>query len=436
MTNLIMNQTAEAVLNLFPAHKAESMKALKASIERIGQLMPILVKGDTIVDGRARLQICRELGRPPIFEDIGDAANEAEYAKSVNLHRRDLTTWDKASIADKLASMPKGANQHTAEAACSRQEAADMVGISPDSIDRYRTIKNKGCPEIIEKVSKGEISMSAAARLVKARPIHADQERVIEYGLLRLKKEVYLKDVVDVKRVKAQKLAKNNAKALKVLSGIYSVIYADPAWLYPGQSKGSFCDPEAHYPVMTTQEIMELPVEKCLTPDAAIFLWVPSCLLEDGIAVLKAWGFFYVNTMVWIKDRSLPAGGATKTAHELLLIGRRGNKALHEAEESLNSWIEAPTSDHSRKPEIFAEMIDKLYPGFPKLEMFGRKPRSNEWTVFGNEVVEEGSEEVTDVVDAAVEATVPEVATVAESSQATVLQQLFAANDPRSKVAA
>lgn len=424
MTNLNIKPLVANILSVFPEHDDEEMSALKESIQRSGQLLPILVKGEKLVDGRARLKICEELGIQPLTLDIGEAANEDDYAKSVNMFRRHSSKAQLAFYGAMIATMEKGSNQHTAGAACSRKEAAKLVGVSEDSIDRAHNIMSKGCPKLIEMVEKGGVSLSVADKLVKNFPSKTEQEEIIEKGTMRIKKDKRKRDVLDLKRAQAQQLAKNNVAALETLKGVYSVIYADPPWNYGGNNEGSFCDPSVHYPLMSTEEIMKLPVKDCLAPDASIYLWVPSCLVKDGIAVLESWGVHFVNTMVWCKNKAVMSQGATKTAHELLLIGRKGT-ALHETSERLNSWVEAPVSEHSKKPEIFAQMLDDLYPGFPKLEMFARKPRSKDWTVFGNQVVEDG-----------VEHTENKDVPVASSSQPTVMQQLFAANDPRSQMAA
>ena len=42
---------------------------------------------------------------------------------------------------------------------------------------------------------------------------------------------------------------------------------------------------------------------------------------------------------------------------------------------------------HSEKPEEFRQIIDRLYPNGPKLEMFGRREVAG-WTVYGNQVAE------------------------------------------------
>jgi len=381
--------TVTATLAAVPIHTEAEFEAMREDIKLNGQLVPILMKGKQVVDGRARLKICKALGIKPITYDLGSAANDATWAISTNLYRRHLTTGQRALFAEQLASLTKGSNQHTAKAACSRKEAAKRMGVSEDSIDRARKVKKEGSSKLVDMVSKGKVTLDAAAKLVKDYPDTHEQDDILVKGVARVKRDQHKKKVVDLKRAAAQKLGENNVAALATLRGKYSVIYADPPWDYGGNTKGSYCDPSVYYPLMSTADIMALPVRDCLMEDAALYLWVPSCLLKDGIAVMEAWGFNYVSSMVWCKNRAVMSLGPTKTAHEMLLIGRRGT-AMHKNEERLNSWIEVDAQEHSKKPEIFATMLDALYPGLPKLEMFARKPRGKDWTVFGNQVVKKG----------------------------------------------
>lgn len=381
--------TLSVIQAMIPPLSTEEMAALRNDIKQNGQIVPIVMDGDVVVDGRARLQICNELKITPITVNIKDAANDSTYSLNVNINRRHLTTNQRAAIAAELANLTLGSNQHSAKAACSREEAAKIMGTSADSIDRFRKVKEKGCSEIKELVSSDGISLTTAAKLVVDFPKHEDQQKAIEFGFARMKKEKYKKEVVDSKRAKAQELAKNNEAALETLKGVYSVIYADPPFNYGGSAKvkGSYCDPSAHYPLMSVAKIKALPVKDCLAEDADLYLWVPSYHLKDGFEIMEAWGFEYVSQMVWVKDNMMCANGPTKMAHETLLIGRKG-KAFHDPKKSMRSWVHLPRTEHSKKPEVFAKMIDKMYPKFPKLEMFAREPRSKDWSVFGNQVVD------------------------------------------------
>ena len=77
-------------------------------------------------------------------------------------------------------------------------------------------------------------------------------------------------------------------------------------------------------------------------------------------------------------------GHETRNAHELLMIGKRGNPPAAICGEQFPSVIFAPRGPHSEKPAIFAETIWRLYPNVPKLEMFARSRREG-WDLWGNE---------------------------------------------------
>jgi len=117
---------------------------------------------------------------------------------------------------------------------------------------------------------------------------------------------------------------------------------------------------------------------------------------------------------------------------------------LHVKEQRLNSWVVAKATAHSKKPQVFATMLDAMYPGFQKLEMFARQSRGEYWSVFGNEVVEEGGKAKAKtkasktplVKPAKSRSKAAKPAAQLELNRARVLGDIFGANDPRSRMAA
>ena len=116
--------------------------------------------------------------------------------------------------------------------------------------------------------------------------------------------------------------------------------------------------------------------------ESVLFLWVPEALLPEGLQVVKAWGFEYKAQMVWKKDRSPGMGWWVNSKHELLFIGARGNE-LHPAIK-FDSVFEAEVTEHSKKPHLVYEMIEKMYSG-PFIELFARNARQG-WVSWGNQV--------------------------------------------------
>ena len=135
---------------------------------------------------------------------------------------------------------------------------------------------------------------------------------------------------------------------------------------------------------MSVEDICALTVANLATPDAMLFLWAPAPLLTDAINVMTAWGFEYATNAVWVKDR-IGMGVYVRQQHELLLIGKRGQGIVPDPSLLSSSVIEAPRREHSRKPEQVYELIERMYPELPKIELFARQARSG-WMAWGNEV--------------------------------------------------
>lgn len=74
----------------------------------------------------------------------------------------------------------------------------------------------------------------------------------------------------------------------------YSIIYADSPWQYKVWSnKGHGRSAESHYPTMTKIEIQNLPIPSLCENNSVLFLWVTYPCLEEGLELIKTWGFTY-----------------------------------------------------------------------------------------------------------------------------------------------
>jgi len=163
--------------------------------------------------------------------------------------------------------------------------------------------------------------------------------------------------------------------------GKFRVLYADPPWDY--QNSGFEQSAASQYATMPTDDICALDIPSLVPDNAVLFLWATSPMLPDALRAMEAWGFAYKANMIWLKDRAPGMGWFLSTKHELLLIGTRGEE-MHPKEKP-DSALAAPVTSHSRKPEEFAELIERMYDG-PYIELFARRARSEKWTVWGYEV--------------------------------------------------
>ena len=168
----------------------------------------------------------------------------------------------------------------------------------------------------------------------------------------------------------------------------FGVIVADPPWRFEPYSRDTGMDRAAdnHYPTQTLDEIARShPVKELAADDCVLFLWATAPMLVEAIDLMHfRWGFTYKSHCVWTKDR-IGTGYWFRNAHELLLVGTKGQIPAPAPGTQFPSVIEGRVTKHSAKPECFLEMIEKLFPSLPKIELNRRGPSRPGWDAWGNE---------------------------------------------------
>lgn len=180
----------------------------------------------------------------------------------------------------------------------------------------------------------------------------------------------------------------------------YNVIYADPPWSYNDRSgRGYKHSAREKYDTMTLSDIQALPIGELCQDNAVLFLWATIPLLPEAIATMKAWGFAYKTAFTWIKRHPVKRppkfmGYWFRGGTEYLLIGIRGEVPPFKSQKE--SYLEAQTTAHSRKPECFRKLIEEVtavsFEEPKRLELFARSAKDlfpdhhlQGWDVFGNE---------------------------------------------------
>lgn len=180
---------------------------------------------------------------------------------------------------------------------------------------------------------------------------------------------------------------------LAVGLGAAGTILADPPWQFT--NKTGKVAPEhrrlSRYATMTLDEIKELPVAQVAADRAHLYLWVPNALINEGLDVMKRWGFTYKSNIIWYKVRKdggpdrRGVGFYFRNVTEVLLFGVRGkNIRTQKAGRTQPNIIVSRKREHSRKPDEQYEIIEACSWG-PYLELFARSSRRG-WLQWGNEV--------------------------------------------------
>jgi ParB-like chromosome segregation protein Spo0J len=127
---------------MLPGMTVLEYRELVEDIRERGQRIPIkidAVTGDTL-DGRHRQDACQELDRPVKFELFsGTEAEKVAMIMSENVHRRHLTTQQRAAIAAELATMKRGTRTDLAPSdAMSDAQAAKLMRVSEPTAERAK----------------------------------------------------------------------------------------------------------------------------------------------------------------------------------------------------------------------------------------------------------------------------------------------------------
>lgn len=143
---------------LMPLMTAEEWTQLKIDIEENGQREPVILYQGQLLDGRNRLKVCRELNIPVRAVSLSEEEDPYLHVASLNLHRRQLTTSQKAVVAAKIMDRiePEPGQKR-------RDIAAAAFGVSPKLVQGARKLLQEN-PKMLEKVFKGEYTINKALR--------------------------------------------------------------------------------------------------------------------------------------------------------------------------------------------------------------------------------------------------------------------------------
>ena len=377
-----MIQIDQEFKDLIPALTEEEYKQLEANILSEGIRDSLLVWNGILIDGHNRYEIATKHGLSYDVQEkeFADRAEAERWIILNQLGRRNLSAYDRIELALKLkpivaakakeqqvrkpeSVLQKSAKQKPID---TRQEIAKAAGVSHDTIAKVEKIQAKATPEIKKAVKSGKMSINQAYQATRREEKRQEtQQRIDDYAKVQT-------GVVDIVAPKKK----------------YNIIYADPPWKHDAWVAGNKA-PNLHYPTMTTEEISALPISELADSDCALFLWATYPHLPEALQVIKAWGFDYSPAaFVWVKKNKTAdtpffgCGAWTRANSEICLLATRGH--VQRLDASISQIIEAPIEEHSKKPDIVRELIERLVGKLPRIELFCRNPAVG-WDVWGNE---------------------------------------------------
>jgi N6-adenosine-specific RNA methylase IME4 len=376
-----MIQIDQEFKDLIPALTEEEYKQLEANILSEGIRDSLLVWNGILIDGHNRYEIATKHG---LSYDVQEKefADRAEAERWIILNqfgRRNLSAYDRSVLALKLKPIVtakaiekererKTTFQKSEKSSLPKinttKEIAKAAGVSHDTIAKVEKIQAKATPEIKKAVKSGEMSINQAYQATRREEKKAEvKKRIDDYAKVQT-------GVIDIKKAEKK----------------YNIIYADPPWRY--WESGNKNQSE-HYSTMTIEDICNLPIKDIAADDSVLFLWVTYPILDSAFKVIESWGFKYSTAaFVWVKKNKTAdtpffgCGAWTRANSELCLLATRGS--VQRLDATISQVIESPIEEHSKKPDVVRELIERLVGKLPRVELFCRHPADG-WDVWGNE---------------------------------------------------
>lgn len=337
--------------NPVPELTAEERVALRESILQYGIMTPVIRSSGPacegmLVDGFHRTELGEELGVEVPTHYLA-FATEAEFRIAqieLNLQRRQLTIgkkimlgislepWERELAKDRMATGVAGGN--------TRDLIGAKLGMSGTTYERGKRILEQGDPLTVEAFLLGHIS--------------------VREGLSRLRKTE-----------KREKWDAIQTISVAPPTGRYRTLVIDPPW-----DNGS-----AQYPTQTEAEIGMLPIQDLLEADAFVWLWTVNSLVPQALRLLDHWELRYVGLATWDKEL-IGTGYWLHGQTEQVLLAVNGSPEPGPSQRK--SLIRSKRREHSRKPDEFYDLAEKMDPCGPRLDMYSREERPG-WSTWGAE---------------------------------------------------
>lgn len=166
-------------------------------------------------------------------------------------------------------------------------------------------------------------------------------------------------------------MAKDEQRVMAVapVKGKHRTLIIDPPWDYEWLSVAGRAAPG--YATMSHEELLALPVPAWAEDDCHLYLWTTNNFMTRAVDLMAHWGFQHKTVLTWVKPR-WGLGSYFRNSTEHVLFGVRGT--LRTRADNIATHFEAPTTEHSEKPDIFYDIVERA--SYPSIgEAFQRKER-------------------------------------------------------------
>lgn len=371
-------QIKDEFKKLIPALSVEEFKQLEQNCLAEGIREKIITWNGFIIDGHNRFEIAtkHKLKFETENKEFDSDDDVKEWMILNQFGRRNLTLYQRGVLALQLEDVFQSKSQQGVRSDLfvnsqksnenkklnTNKEISKISSVGQQSLARIKVIEAKAPEEVKAQLSTGEVSINQAYQEIKK-----EEKKAVRIELI----EQQIEDI--------------QQGLLPELKGLFDVISVDPPWPYEGENKSitSFdavgrrvANP---YPEMSIEDIKKIKMP--LMDDAVVLLWTTHKFLPYAFEILKEWNLDYKATLVWNKEK-IGMGAWFRMQCEFCIVGVKGKPYWENT--TFRDILNEPRREHSRKPDLFFEMIEKITMG-RRLEYFSREKR-NGWEVFGNDI--------------------------------------------------
>lgn len=359
--------------SLIPPLSNEEFKQLERNILEEGIREPLITWNGILIDGHNRYRIAQEhdINYETLEKEFENINRVKEWMIHNQFGRRNLSNYQRSVLALHLDSVFKERAKEKMKLSEGKgiqksedlkepefivmKEIGKVANVSHDTIAKVKKIEATATPEVKARLNTGTMSINEAYKEIKKEEIELKRKEI---------RETFEKQDVEIKDKK------------------YRIIYADPPWKYGNAMPEYVTEPQDYYLLMNTEDICAMPIKDITEKDAVLFLWSTSPHLPEALEVAKAWGFTYKTTFIWDKIKH-NMGHYNSVRHEILLVCTKG-ACTPDVKRLFDSVVSEERTEHSKKPNVFREIIETIYTYGNKIELFARETPEG-WDVFGNQ---------------------------------------------------
>lgn len=365
---------------LIPPLAAEEKRMLEESILEEGVRDAIVTWNGYIVDGHNRYDIITRHNLTDfrvVTKNFADREEARIWIMKNQIGRRNIAVYLRGEYQLTVTAWEERKAQAKANVGKQERNTDGTFTPKPIFMNSQKTVVNV-TKELAAKLDIGEQTASRMIQIHEKAPESVKEKcRTGEISI----NEAY----TEVKRAEAKEKLAEQVKTIaevKPPMGLYRTIVVDPPWdMKKIEREERPNQHEFDYPPMSIDEIKAISIPA--DDNCHLYLWTTQKYLPDAFSVLESWGFRYIFTMTWHKNGGFQPFGLPQYNSEFVLFGRKGNMDFLTTK-AFPTCFNGERREHSRKPESFYELVNRVSPG-PKLDMYNREKREG-FDQYGNDI--------------------------------------------------